>query len=162
MKKVVWILMLALVLCGCGARETMETIADEQVLPAMAQPREITVELPGEAALPAMESDSGRAYLCRDYEIYVQTLEAGDLDATIRILSGFDREGVTLVETTQEGMKRYEFVWSCAGEVGDRLGRAVVLDDGDYHYTLSILRDENSSANSQIVWNDIFSSFAVS
>ncbi len=161
MKRFVWILMLALVLCGCGTRETMETIADEPVLPAMAQPREISVELPGEAALPAMESSAGRAYLGKDYEIYIQTLAAGDLDATVRVLSGYSREGVTLVETSQGDMKRYEFVWTSAGETGDRLGRAVVLDDGDYHYALSILRDEGTTATSQIVWNDIFASFGL-
>lgn len=161
MKKSVWILMLALALTGCAAEETFETISDEPVLPVMAQPREITVELPGEAALPTMESDSGRAYLCRDYEIYIQTMAGGDLDATVRSLSGYGRDDLTVMETSQDGLKRWEFVWTCAGEKGDRLGRAVVLDDGSYHYTLAILRDEDTTDNSQVVWNDIFSSFGV-
>lgn len=161
MKKCVCMLMLALLLTGCAAEETYETLADELLLPAMAQPREISVDLPGEAVLPAMESDTGRAYLCQDYEIYLQTLEAGDLAETIRSLSGYEKEALTVLETVQEGLDRYEFVWACAGETGDRIGRAVVLDDGSYHYTLTVLRDEATTEHSQIVWNEIFHSFAV-
>lgn len=160
MKKCVLLLLLALALTGCAAEETYETISDEILVPAMAQPREITVSLPGEAALPAMESDNGRAYLCQDYEVYLQTLEAGDMDATVRTLSGYDPEALTVMETEQEGLKRSEFVWACAGETGDRIGRAVVLDDGYYHYTLTILRDAATTETSQISWDEIFSSFA--
>ena len=161
MKKCLCLLMLALVLTGCAAEETMETISDEIVVPVMAQPKEISVSLPGEAALPAMESDNGRIYLCQDYEIYIQTLEAGDLNATVRNLSGYEKDSLTVMETDQNGLDRYEFVWSSAGESGDRIGRAVILDDGSYHYTLTILRDEATTENSQIAWNDIFQSFGV-
>ncbi|MBQ8834055.1 MAG: hypothetical protein IJ001_03925 [Oscillospiraceae bacterium] len=162
MKKLVLLIAAALLLSGCAAEETYETISDELLVPAMAQPREITVNLPGEAALPAMESDNGRAYLCQDYEIYVQTLEGGDMNATVQTLSGYEKDSLTVMETEQEGLKRYEFVWASAGEMGERIGRAVVLDDGSYHYTLTILRDEATTETSQISWDDIFSSFAVS
>lgn len=161
MKKLGWILLLAVLLTGCAAEETLETVADELLIPAMAQPREIQVTLPGEAALPAMETDTGRAYLCQDYEIYIQTLEAGDLENTVRTLSGYARDSLTVLETVQENLKRYDFVWSCAGETGDRIGRAAVLDDGSYHYTLTILRDADTTEHSQIVWNDIFDSFTL-
>lgn len=161
MKKLGWILLLAVLLTGCAAEETLETVADELLIPAMAQPGEIQVALPGEAALPAMETDTGRAYLCQDYEIYIQTLEAGDLENTVRTLSGYARDSLTVLETVQENLKRYDFVWSCAGETGDRIGRAAVLDDGSYHYTLTILRDADTTEHSQIVWNDIFDSFTL-
>lgn len=159
MKKCVILLLAALLLSGCATQETYETIADEILVPVLAQPKEIYVELPGEAALPAMETDNGRAYLCQDYEIYLQTLEGGDMEETVRTLSGYDMEGLTVLETRQGDMDRYEFVWASAGETGDRLGRAVVLDDGSYHYTLSILRDQSTTEASQIVWDDIFGSF---
>ena len=54
---------------------------------------------------------------------------------------------------------RYEFVWVSAGETGERLGRGVILDDGSYHYVMTVLRDAESTENSQIVWNDVFASF---
>ena len=62
-------------------------------------------------------------------------------------------------ETAQDGAKRYDFVWASAGENGDQLGRAVILDDGNYHYCLSVLRDADTTEKSQIVWRDVFDSF---
>ena len=56
MKKLV-ILLVMLLLCGCGAEETFETVADEMVMQVVAQPREILLTLPEETLLPAMESD---------------------------------------------------------------------------------------------------------
>ena len=159
MKRGIWLILFALILCGCAAEETLETVADEWLQPVMAQPRSILVDLPGEAALPAMENDAGRLYLCKDYEICLQTLPGGDLQSTVRTLSGFLPEDVTVMETEEEGMTRYEFVWASAGEKGERIGRAAILDDGNYHYCLSLLRDEAATADSQISWDQIFSSF---
>ena len=159
MKKILCFLFAALLLGGCAAEDTLETISDEWLEPALAQQRSIQVELPGEAALPAMESDAGRIYLCQDYEICLQTFRSGDLNATIRSLSGMDRDRLTILETEQEDMTRYEFVWAAAGEMGDRIGRAAILDDGNYHYCLSLLREEGVTESSQISWDQIFSSF---
>lgn len=157
-----WILlMLALLLTGCGAEETFETVADELVQPVMAQPGRITVELPDGVVAPTMESDSGTLYLSQDYEIMIQTMEGGDLAATIQGVSGYAMEELTVMQTEQDGLDRYEFVWASAGEAGDRLGRAVILDDGSYHYVMAVLRDAESTENTQIVWSAVFGSFAV-
>lgn len=161
MKKCWMLGLVALLLCGCAAEETFETVSDEIVQPVMAQPREISVSLPGEASMPAVESDSGRMYLCSDYEIYIQTMDGGDLNATIQTVSGYAREDLTVMETELDGVKRYEFVWTSAGENGDRIGRGVVLDDGDYHYVMTVLRDENTTETSQIVWSEVFNSFTL-
>lgn len=160
--KICWIMIVvAVLLCGCSAEETLETISDEVVAPVMAQPREITVRLPEGVVAPVMESDGEQVYLCEDYEIVMETLSAGDLNATIQTLSGYTRDQLTVMETQADGIKRYEFVWAAAGEMGDRLGRAVVLDDGIYHYCMSVLRDAEGEERSQIVWNDVFSSFVL-
>lgn len=157
-----WILMiLALLLCGCRAEETFETVADDLVQPVMAIPRQIQVQLPENAISPVLESEGEQIYLCDGYEIIVETRAAGDLDGTIRRISGYDKEDITVVETQWQDVTRYEFVWAAIGENGDRLGRAVVLDDGTYHYCLSVIRDASLSQDSQIVWNEVFSSFAV-
>lgn len=155
------IAILALVLCGCKTADTFETISDEPVQAVMAQPGNITIALPGEAAMPAVESEQGRIYVCEDYEIAVQTMEAGDLNKTIESICGYSRDALTVMETEDNGVKRYEFVWVSAGERGDRLGRAVVLDDGSYHYCLSALHDADTAEKSQISWRDVFSSFAL-
>ncbi len=155
----VWLLA-ALLLCGCGAEETLETIADEPVQAVMAQPREISVVLPEGLAVPTLECNAQQLYLSQDYEIMLETLSAGDLNATIQAITGYEKEKLTILETQQQDITRYECVWACAGEAGDRLGRAVILDDGQYHYCLSVLRD--AEEKSQVVWSEVFSSFTLS
>lgn len=157
MKK--WMLLLLMILLtGCGAEETFETIADELVLPVMAQPRFICVDLPGETALPVIENDHGRIYVCNDYEIVLQTVESGDLESTIQLVSGLSKNDITMMETGAEDISRYEFVWAAAGEGGDQTGRAAILDDGNYHYCLSVLCSTGNE-KSQINWDQVFSSF---
>lgn len=161
MKCFLSVLMMALLLSGCKAEETMETIADEWAIPVMAQPKEISVSLPGEAAIPAVEGSSGRIYVCEDYEIVIQTYPSGDLNATIQELSGYSRDDLTIVETVQDGIDRYDFVWASAGEGGDQLGRAVILDDGEYHYTMAVTRSSDTTETSQITWSQVFQSFTL-
>lgn len=146
-------------LTGCASQGTFETVADIWAEETLPQPASICVALPGETALPAMESDSARVYLSNDYEVYLQTVEAGDLEATVKTMCGYSPDQLTVLSTTQDGMDRHEFVWACAGETGDWLGRGVILDDGNYHYTMTVLRSVESVETSQVVWDGVFSSF---
>ena len=155
------VLLLVFLLAGCGSQETFETVADEIVSPVMAQPREITVRLPDNTLAPVLESESRQIYMSDTYEIVLEQREGGDLDGTIRNLSGYGKDALTVLQTEQEGLKRYETVWVSTGERGDRLGRAVILDDGQYHYCLSVLRDASTADQSQVVWKDVFSSFTL-
>lgn len=161
MKKVCLLLLLPCLLLGCGAEETFETISDELVLSVMAQPREISVRLPDNAVAPVLESDSEQVYLSEDYEIVIETLSAGDLNATVQSISGYEKDQLTVIETQWQDVTRYDFVWSSIGETGDRIGRCVILDDGDYHYCMSVLRDASETKTSQIVWSDVFNSFTL-
>ena len=162
MLKQCWLMILcALLLCGCMAEETYETISDEMVQSVMAQPKQISVRLPDDAVAPVLESDSEQIYMCQEYEIILQTLSSGDLQETIQTISGYPKEQLTIVQTQQGDTDRYDFVWVSAGETGDRLGQAVILDDGDYHYCMSVLRDAEDTKKSQIVWSEVFNSFAL-
>lgn len=152
---------LALLLSGCGAKETLETVSDTIIEPVPAAPAQISVRLPDNAVAPVLESESEQVYLCENYEIVVETHASGDLDATIAAISGYDREQLTVMQTQQDGAARYDFVWVSAGETGDRLGRAVILDDGSYHYCMSVLRDAENQEKSQVVWSDVFASFSL-
>lgn len=158
MKRWVWVVLLTGLLCGCRAEETLETVNDEWIVPVMAQPREISVRLPEDTVAPVLEQDNRRLYMAQDYEIMLETLPSGDLSDTIQALSGYDKEQLTVLETHQGDADRYDFVWTTAGETGDRLGRAVILDDGDYHYCMSVLRDPEEAL---IVWRDVFESFSL-
>ena len=154
-----FILLTALVLAGCSQAPAAETVMDVLEEPVLAQPREVRLELPGETVACAMESDSGRLYLGDGYEVMVQTLPGGDLDATIRSLTGFSREDITVMQTGQEP-KRWEFAWAAAGERGERVGRGVVLEDGSYHYCLSVLQDADDD-DCQIIWSQVFATFSL-
>lgn len=159
MKRIIVCVCLSVLLCGCSSHEVMETVADQWAEPAAAVPREMILELPGEATAFAMESDSGRQYLGDGYEIAVQTMQSGDLSQTLQILTGFTKEELTVMQTGDGEIKRYEFAWASEGEAGDRIGRGAVLDDGNFHYCLTVLQDVEAMETCQIIWSEVFHYF---
>lgn len=160
MKKLGILLLVVLLLTGCAARETFETVSDNIVQSVMGVEREVELKLPSHASAPVINSDDGgKLYLCDGYILTVQTLSAGDLDRTVRSLSGFGAEQVTVVETAAQDAKRYEWVWTAAGEGGDQMGRALVLDDGSRHYCLTAMADAQSAGVLEAEWSGVFGSF---
>ena len=63
-----------------------------------------------------------------------------------------------IVKTVQDGQDRYDFVWTAAGEDGLQLGRACILDDGNYHYALTTMAQEETSGQLREVMQDMFDS----
>lgn len=156
-----WIVVLALALCGCAARETFETLGD---VPGGAEPAErraVSLELPKEAASPVMDSERGQLYLCTDYEIGLQTLAAGDLNKTVQAVTGYGMDALTVMKTELEGLDRYDLVWTAAGENGQQMARAAILDDGNYHYVLTAQAAAEKAGELHSTWNDIFESFGL-
>ena len=161
MKKWVVFLALAAMLCGCARQETFETVGNaceaEGTLPPA---RSIKVHIPGRPAVLAMQNDSGEElYLCDTFTVTVQTLPGGSLDRTLRTVTGFDAETLSTVQTAQDSLTRYDFVWSCAGENGEQLCRGAVLDDGSYHYVLTALADADAADTLSEDWAELFGSF---
>ena len=157
-----WLLLLCgMIFAGCGAEQTIETVADEPVVQVSAEPREIFVALPDDSVLPAMESDSGTVYFCKDYDISIQTMESGDLRKTMESVSGYDQDDLTVMETEGADYMRYDFVWSAAGELGQQVCRACILDDGDYHYVLAVMGNADTAGEYGEIWNGIFESFCL-
>ena len=154
-----FVLILLLMLTGCSAQPVYETVQDELIQPVSAQPQQIHVDLAEEPILPAMESDGGTLYLCGDYDVMVHTLPAGDLSRTIQQVSGFLPEELTVLQTVSGDVDKYEFVWTSAVDGGEQIGRATILDDGNYHYVLSATMDAEQIAEYQEIWNGIFDSF---
>ena len=161
MKKICMMMALLLLLCGCSTEGTFETVTDEMVLSASAQPREILLTLPKETMLPAMETDNGTLYLCDGYDVAVQTLESGNLDHTIRQICGFGSEDLTIMQTQSGEFNCYDFVWSAATDLGQQVGRAKILDDSSYHYVLSACAPAKDAEEYYEIWNGIFESFAI-
>lgn len=161
-KRLVSLFLVGVLLTGCGAAETFETVDDLYVQPA-AQPQFIHLELPEEAAVPTMESEkNGSIYLCDGYTLTVQTLAGGDMDMTLSQLTGFTSGDLTLMHTKQVATDRYECVWTAAGEPDDQVCRAVILDDGSYHYAVTVMAPAQTAGQLTATWQALLDSVAVS
>lgn len=157
MRKLLGLLLVVLVFSACGQAETMETVADVWDVPAAAIPRQMYAELPEDGSMEALEGDTGKMYMTGDDCLSLETFASGDLDATLTRLCGRGKDGLTVLETKQSGIKRYDFTWAAAGEAGEMLGRGAILDDGDYHYCMTALYPAGESRDPK--WNGIFDSF---
>lgn len=158
--KIVCVLAALLVLSGCAAQETFETVSDWYYEPAISM-GVIRMTLPQDAAVVTSHSDAGSIYICDGYTLSVQTLDGGDLDRSLRTVSGFSSDQLQLLQTQRQGGKRYDFVWAAAGEGGDQMCRGALIDDGTYHYTLCVMSDAAESGEFQETWNALFSSFGL-
>lgn len=158
-----WIISIwmAVLLTGCRAEETFETLEDTHIQQVLAPAAEIILWLPEEAAAPAAESEDGMIYQCDGYEIILQTLQGGDMDETIRQISGYERSELTVMYTSLADADRYALVWACMGEEGEQIGKAVILDDGSYHYALTVLADAEKTGTYAETWDRMFDSFGL-
>lgn len=158
--KIVYVSLLLALLSGCAAQETFETISDWYYEPVISAGM-VRVSLPQNAAVLASHDDGASIYLCDGYTLCMQTMQSGDLDRTLRAVSGFSSDRLQLMQTEQQGVKRYDFVWAAAGEGSDQLCRGAVLDDGNYHYTLCVMSDADKTGDYLEIWDGIFSSFTL-
>lgn len=160
MKKCVLVLLAALLLCGCGAAETFETMGDDYVQQVVQQEKGVQLTVEPDALV--LQGDTGTIYICDGYELTVEVYSAGDINGTLQTITGFGAGELTVIETAALDLSRYECVWSAVGEGGDVVGRAVVLDDGAYHYCLTVTASADDALALQAVWQAIVSSFMVS
>ena len=158
MKKMIALLLLTVFLTGCGAEETFEVIEDEIPAEPVVSPQQFVVSLPDDTLTPTFQSDSEELYVCEEYTISKQITQSGDLENTIKMISGKSREDLDVIQTQQENHDRYEFVWTSAGEDGLQVGRACILDDGNFHYILSVMATEDASGNMRNTLQDVFDS----
>ena len=159
MKKWWLCLPLLLMLCSCGGKTDFETMSDQYFVPDAPEPAQVNIQLPENAAVMTMENGSGGTlYLCDGYAVAVQVLEAGDLDATLRTVTGYGRDDLQLYTVQSGGVSRCACVWACAGEGGDQVGKAVILDDGNYHYAVTVMADYTEAGHLQDTWKSILNS----
>lgn len=163
MKKIAVLLVLTVLLCGCSAAETFETVDDGMEQPVMGEVRKVKLTLPPSAASPVVNTDDGaRLYLCDGYDLAVQTLAGGDINRTVKALCGYSADKVRVMESSLDGDKRYEWVWTAATEEGDQIGRAMVLAQGGYHYCVSVMASAELAGSLEQEWTAVFASLRVS
>ena len=163
MKKWFMYLMAAVILCGCGAQPTFETVDDDDSVVVSAPLRQIELTLPEEAAAPTAKTETGdRLYLCDGYTLEVLTLSGGDLDRTLRSVTGYGKAQLQTIRTKGADATRYDLAWTAAGETGDQVARAVILDDGKNHYAVCVMADAGKAGQLQKTWNDLMNSVHLS
>ena len=162
MKKLGIVFVLGLILSGCGAQETFETVSDLYAQPVSAVLQQVVLDIPEEASTAVMQSDTaGTIYLCEDYTITLQTLPGGDLDKTLQTATGYGKEKLQIMQTRTDNAKRYECVWTSVGEGENHVGRACVLDDGSYHYVMTVMAEENRAGDLVQTWRSLMESFRI-
>ena len=150
-----------LLLAGCGKKENLETVTDVYT-PTQAQAKTIALELPKGAAAATMGTeDDGNIYFCDGYTVTVQTLPGGDLDRTLKAVSGYGEENLKIMETAAGDYTRYDFVWACVGESGDQMCRGAVLSDGAYHYAVTTMTDGSRAGALNPTLQKLFATFSL-
>lgn len=155
------IAVLMLALCGCSHTD-YETMADEYTPLPPGEKAQMVLSFSGDTEVSAMESGEQESlYFCDGFTLTKQTLESGDLNKTLRSVTGYTREKLNLMVQNQDGCRRYDFVWTCAGEGGDQICRGSILDDGNYHYVVTAMAPEADAGKLRDTWNSLFSSFTL-
>lgn len=163
MKKWICLLLLPVLLTGCGAVETFETLGDvPHVSPGPGQLRQVVLQLPEDAALETANTEDGiTVYSCDGYDIILQHFSSGNLTATVKTLSGFEPAQLTMVESACGDHDRYDWVWTAISEEGEMVCRGAVLDDGAHHYALCVIAPSQQARQVQSQWNALFASFCL-
>ena len=162
MKKLLILVLAMLLLCGCAAQETFETLGNIEQSVQQTQPWQILCDIPLEAGQPAIQSqETGTLYFCDQYTMILQTLEGGDLNKTFLQCTGYAKDSLQVIATESQNVKRYDAAWTSAAEDGDRVGRIAVLDDGNYHYVMTVEADASLAGQLQETWQGLFRSMRI-
>lgn len=160
MKKALCVIFAMALLTGCGQPKDFETMSDSYLEPELPQAKEVFFQLPEDAAKAVLEN-SGTLYLCEGYSVALQTLTSGNLDATVREVTGYGADRVQLWQRKEADSFRYVCVWTSAGEGGDQVCKATILDDGDYHYVLSVMAPAENAGALADTWQQLMDSFSI-
>lgn len=162
MKLAVVLMVLMLLLPGCLTKPDYETMSDSYIRPAEPAAGEVSLLLPVDAEVVEAEHErNGKLWICEDYWVCLQTMDAGDMESTLRELTGYGSEQLSIFCVDTGEQKRYECVWLSAGETGDQINRAVILDDGSYHYALTLHTAAEDAGALAGQWQNIITTFAV-
>lgn len=161
MKKYWILVVIMLLMTGCTNETPFEPVTDVYAEGTAAAMRQILLEIPEDATVTVMETQSnGKMYFCDDYTLTTYTTPAGDLEKTVLNATGFSIEDLQMLKVNYRDMTKYLCVWSAAGEGETQVGRACILDDGNYHYVLTAMAPESKAGKLLAEdWETLFRSF---
>ncbi len=160
MKKLMIILMMLCLLTACGGEKPMETVQDVYA-PQEEIPMQVSIDLPEGTAVQTLSSETGRLYICDGFTITVQTLQGGDLARTVKDTTGYALERLTLMETEKDNIACYRLSWVSLGEGGDQAARTLILDDGLFHYAVTVMAPAESAGKLTDTFQAILSSVSL-
>lgn len=162
MKKILFTVLVLVLLSGCQQPKTFETMSDSYIQPDLPEAQKVLLQLPEDAAQAVLEAaGTGTLYLCDGYCVAVQILPAGNLDATLREVTGYGAEKVQIWERKDGELSRFVCAWASAGEGGDQMAKATILDDGNYHYVLSVMASAEDAGELEDTWQQLMESFSI-
>lgn len=163
MKKCVVWMMVALLLTGCAAEPVYENIGDVWAnSEPVGSPGTIEFSLPDGAQMEVLEDSDSKCYTVGEWEIWTQVYPGGDVRSTMEQETGIGGDALTIIERQTQEMSLYETAWSTTGEDGMKVGRTAVLDDGTYHYCVSVMVPETDAGEAGEFYNQILDSVTVS
>ncbi len=169
MKKLLLFSLCALLLAGCAAEPTWETVDDtlESVAQTSAigeEPFQIIFSVPMDAVLETFSQTDTRTVYTQadgDYEIEALVLPTSDIDEVIAELTGFSPDVVETIQTKRFEMPEYRFVWYSESDEGGYLRRADVLTDTEYSYALIFSAREETGTTYHACMNEVLDSFGL-
>lgn len=163
MKK--WIMLttciLFLFLNGCSGTESFEVIADNIEEPDLPLPAQINLEVPEDNAIKVMEGEGYALYEGNHYQIIVQTYPSGNLDETLQLVTGYSKGKLTVTKLNENNLDKYVCAWSAVTEEGELVGRCTIIDDGWYHYCLTVLTDAEFSRDLRDTVDAVFAAYSL-
>lgn len=162
MKKIIWLVLFAAVLLSaCNENQALETVTDVYAPDTVAVQKQISLQLPADALSATVHAqEDGKLYICDNYTIHTYTRQAGDLQKTVTDLTGYTPKQLSIIKTNSDDMDLYRFVWTAAGEAEQQVGRGCILDDGNFHYVLSVMSNESYAGMlNEDSWQSVFRSF---
>ena len=152
--------LLLCMLTGCSA-ETFETLGPvDHVSATLPLKQQMVLSLPSDAAVLTISGED-TLYICDADTIALQTFPSGDLSGTIRMVSGYERNQLTVMESRCGDHDRYDLVWIAVGEAGEQVCRAAILDDGNYHYCITVMADASDAGSLTDRWTQLLGSFCL-
>ena len=158
MRKLWWLPLMIMLLAGCTGEQSYETVSDQLEVPVVSVRYSVSLDLPEEAADPVMDTGSEKLYECEDYTLTLQTMDGGDLEKTFRAVTGMGADALTVLQTQRNEMPCYQCAWTTAGEDGQRICRALILDDGNMHHAVTVMADHTLAGQLTEQWEAIFRS----
>ena len=163
MKK--WILGMVLLFgvffCGCNGAESFEVLGDEIGEFPVAEPAKVELKIPEDGTLDVMSGSDWQYYEGEHYQIILQTYPSGNLSQTLQNITGYNKDNLSVMEISGEGIDKFLCAWSAVSEEGELVGRCTVLDDGVYHYCLSVLVDAEVSGEIRDAVDAVFATYSL-